>query len=127
MEHYWDVPSDETMLATLLDSRCKAFFFMLRSLKKRIVELLKAEYEEVQILYRTEEKKNNLQTNPNTLLASIFQNRSLQLEVSDYFGLAQKYLAIPATSTASKRLFSDTGNIIIAKRTSLLPTTFEHL
>ncbi|CAG8540181.1 10111_t:CDS:2 [Racocetra fulgida] len=42
-----------------------------------------------QILYRTEEEENNLQTNLNTLLASIFQNRILQLEVSDYLGIQE--------------------------------------
>ncbi|CAG8800074.1 24587_t:CDS:1, partial [Racocetra persica] len=41
--------------------------------------------------------------------------------------LARKYLAISATLTASERLFSDAGNTMTEKRTSLLPTTFEHL
>ena len=41
--------------------------------------------------------------------------------------LAKKYLAIPATSAASERLFSDAGNIITVRRVNLLPSTFEHL
>jgi len=41
--------------------------------------------------------------------------------------LAKKYLAIPATSASSERLFSDAGNIIIVRRANLLPSTFEHL
>ncbi|CAG8510589.1 31982_t:CDS:2, partial [Racocetra persica] len=102
-----NVSSNEAMLATLLDPQCKAFSFMSRSLKKKTIELLKAGYEEAQILYQTEKEKNNLQTNLNTLLASMFQNRT--------------------TSTASEKLFSDARNTMIAKRISLLPTTFEHL
>ena len=41
--------------------------------------------------------------------------------------LAKKYLAIPATSTSSERLFSDAGNIMTVKCANLLPSTFEHL
>jgi hypothetical protein len=33
--------------------------------------------------------------------------------------IVQKYLAIPATSVSSERLFSDAGNLISAKRTNL--------
>jgi hypothetical protein len=33
---------------------------------------------------------------------------------------ARQYLAIPATQTSSKRLFSDAGNIVTATRTKLI-------
>ena len=41
--------------------------------------------------------------------------------------LVKKYLAIPATSAFSKRLFSDAGNVMTVRHTNLLPSTFEHL
>ncbi|GBC46886.2 zinc finger BED domain-containing protein 4-like [Rhizophagus irregularis DAOM 181602=DAOM 197198] len=39
--------------------------------------------------------------------------------------LAQKYLAVSATSTASERLFSDTGNLLTNKRTRMKPSLFK--
>ncbi|CAG8513583.1 6932_t:CDS:2 [Cetraspora pellucida] len=50
----------------------------------RAFELLKAEYEKAQILYRIEENNNSVQNHSNSLLASMFHKRCLQLEVSDY-------------------------------------------
>jgi hypothetical protein len=41
--------------------------------------------------------------------------------------LAKKYLAIPATSASSEKLFSDAGNVMTVRRTNLLPSTFENL
>ena len=41
--------------------------------------------------------------------------------------MARKYLTIPATSTSSERLFSDAGNIMTSKRTSLNPMLFERI
>jgi hypothetical protein len=37
------------------------------------------------------------------------------------FRLARKFLAIPATSVASERIWSDAGNIVTKKRSRLLP------
>jgi len=41
--------------------------------------------------------------------------------------LARKYLPVPASSTASERLFSDAGNIMGPKRTRMNPKLFEKL
>ncbi|CAI2186287.1 18095_t:CDS:2 [Funneliformis geosporum] len=42
-------------------------------------------------------------------------------------GLARKYLAVSATSTASERLFSDAGNLLTNKRTRIRPKLFKKL
>jgi len=41
--------------------------------------------------------------------------------------VARKYLAIPATSTLSERLFSEADNIITIKKTQLLSNILENL
>ncbi|CAG8839845.1 31560_t:CDS:1, partial [Racocetra persica] len=46
--HYWDVPNNKAILATLLDSWYKLFSFMSESLKRRTFKLLKDKYEESQ-------------------------------------------------------------------------------
>jgi hypothetical protein len=41
--------------------------------------------------------------------------------------MARIYLATPATSTPSERLFSDAGNLLSAKRTRMDPELFKHI
>ena len=43
------------------------------------------------------------------------------------FELSRIYLAIPATSTPSERLFSDAGNLLTNKRTRILPELFKRM
>ena len=93
-------------------------------------------------------------TSSNSLLARMFQNNHIGIdEVANYLALpeihsddcpllwwkinktrfpvlsklARKYLAIPATSTLSERLFSEAGNIMTIKRTQLAPNILENL
>jgi hypothetical protein len=41
--------------------------------------------------------------------------------------MARIYLAAPATSTLSERLFSDAGNLLSAKRNRLDPELFKYM
>ncbi|CAG8552634.1 25253_t:CDS:2, partial [Racocetra persica] len=104
MSYYWQVPSDEGILAALLDPRLK---------------------------YQTNTLPIK-QPLPSTskLLASMYRSSNAQMdEISDYIGMPEISYdqSILATSTPSERLFSDAGNIMSVKRTNLLPITFEHL
>ena len=103
------------------------------------------------------EKNQEIEFRPissNLLLARMFQNDSIHVdEVANYLtlpkihfndcpllwwknnsarfpvlsNLAKKYLAIPATSTSSERLFSKAGNIMLIKRTQLASNMLENL
>jgi hAT family C-terminal dimerisation region len=41
--------------------------------------------------------------------------------------ISKIYLAVPATSTPSERLFSDAGNLLTSKRTRMLPELFKRM
>ena len=46
MNHYWDVPQDEAMIATFLDPRCKSLNFASETQKTNTKNLLKKVYDE---------------------------------------------------------------------------------
>ena len=155
INHYWCVPQDEGMIATLLDPRCKSLNFANESQKNQTKAILREIYnEKKQELGVIQQISETPTVNP--LLQNMFTNcrhRERQDEVETYMiieeidvntcpfkwwasqksrfpilsQLAKRYLAILATSAASERLFSDGGNVMTVTRTNLLPSTFEHL
>ncbi|EXX50412.1 hypothetical protein RirG_271130 [Rhizophagus irregularis DAOM 197198w] len=104
--YYWDIPNDLGLMAALLDPRYKNLDFLDDDEKQRIVQKLRSELGGVKT--STSEPLNN----PSTPLNAESSMRS-------HKEIAQKYLAVPATSVSSERLFSDAGNLINTKRTSL--------
>ncbi len=156
MKHYWKVPQDEGLIAAFLDPRCKSLGFASESQIIRTKILLREIYDEAKQNLGTIQQQQKSQSPGNSLLRNIFANRyqsERRDEIEEYMmiegtsfstcpfkwwasqesrfpilsQLAKKYLAIPATSASSERLFSDAGNIITVRRTNLLPSTFEHL
>ncbi len=145
INHYWEVPQEQGMLAALLDPRFKDLDFTSEILRIRTHEQLKDAYQNMKNLTNNENQEaENRPTSSNSLLARMFQNSYNHVnEVTNYLAipkihlddcpllwwkanktrfpvlskLAKMYLAIPATSTPSERLFSEAGNIMTIKRT----------
>ena len=154
INHYWDVPQEQGMLAALLDPRFKELKFASDSLRIKTQEQLNDAYQNMRNLTDEDQEAILQPVSSNSLLARIFQNNDTHVdEVTSYLALpkvhhddcpllwwktnktrfsvllkvARKYLAIPATSTLSERLFSEAGNVMIIKRTQLAPNILENL
>jgi hypothetical protein len=156
MKHYWNVPQDEGLIAEILDPRCKYLGFVSESQVIRTKNLLREIYEKAKEDLGVVQQQQQSQSPGNSLLRNIFANRYrserrdeiegyMMMEETDFSTcpfkwwasqksrfpilsqLAKKYLAIPATSASSERLFSDAGNVMTVRRTNLLPSTFEYL
>ena len=154
MNHYWEVPQEQGMLAALLDPRFKELRFASNSLRVRTQEQLKDAYQDMKNLNNEDQEVESQPVPSNSLLARMFQNDAINVdEVANYLALpkihhddcplkwwrinktrfpvlsklARKYLAIPATSTPCERLFSEAGNVMTIKRTQLAPNMLENL
>ncbi len=154
INHYWEVPQEQGMLAALLDPRFKDLEFASEILRMRTHEQLKDAYQDMKNLTNEDQEAESRPVSSNSLLARMFQNNYIHVdEVTNYLTmpkihfddcpllwwktnqtrfpilskLARMYLAIPATSTPSERLFSEAGNVMTIKRTQLAPNTLENL
>ncbi|CAG8563406.1 29500_t:CDS:2, partial [Racocetra persica] len=126
INHYWQVPLEEGMLATLLDPQCKTLNFASESSRSKTYNSLREIYKQYQDQVNILSIRQPLQST-SKLLATMFRPNNAQIdEISDYIGIPEISYD-QSTSTPSERLFSEAGNIMSIKRTSLLPITFEHL
>ena len=141
------------MLAALLNSQFKELEFTSDSLRIKTQEQLHDAYQVMRNLTEEDQEAISRPASSNSLLSRIFQNNATHVdEVISYLALpkihhddcpllwwknnknrfpvlsklARKYLAIPVTSTPSKRLFSEIGNVMTIKRTQLALNTFEN-
>ncbi|GBC41300.2 zinc finger BED domain-containing protein 1-like [Rhizophagus irregularis DAOM 181602=DAOM 197198] len=96
--------------------------------KQRIIQKLRSEFGDVEIpaseplnnpaSYDAEPSRSHKEYSLETENPLIWWKLRLQM-FPKLAKIAQKYLAVPATSVSSERLFSDAGNLINAKRTNL--------
>ena len=87
MDHYWDVPQDEGMIATFLDPRCKSLSFATESQRNRTKTLLKKIYNEKRQDSGIIQQQKKSQSPVNSLLRNIFANRyhhERQNEIEEY-------------------------------------------
>ncbi|CAG8804523.1 43869_t:CDS:2, partial [Gigaspora margarita] len=144
LKYYWNAPIDRSLVATLLDPHCKSMKQLDSWKCNKAISLLQENYELLNIKNETTNSPNEEQNKDQLNLFLIMfgsDNVSIKNEVERYLkidqdnqeefpilaSLAREYLAIPATSTPSERLFSSAGNLMTVKRTFLKPNLFERI
>lgn len=149
----WESPPIEAYFASYLDPRFKNLSFASNEKKKKVqdmlLEIIEARanaidtpvqtemdqlYDGVQLDFPIEneiERYNKVtQMNKYCIDDPFYKThnpliwwRTNEKEYPNLAALARKFLAFPATSVPSERLFSDAGNILTKKRNRLDPTT----
>ncbi|CAG8742167.1 9951_t:CDS:2, partial [Rhizophagus irregularis] len=74
INHYWEVPQEQRMLAALLDPRFKDLEFASETLRLQTHEQLKDAYKNMKILTNESQEAESRPTSSNSLLARMFKN-----------------------------------------------------
>ncbi|CAG8677163.1 1439_t:CDS:2 [Rhizophagus irregularis] len=133
--YYWNILNDLGLMAALLDLHYKNLDFIeIDTEKERIIQKLRDEIGKV-VIPESETLNNPApsidiessihsykeyhQQRKSKTKKAILNMRIRSQNFPKLAKLVRKYLAIPATSVLSERQFSDVGNLISAKKTSL--------
>src|ERR1700722_9257351 len=73
--HYWNIPEDYGLIATLLDPRCKSLSFVSPELHNGIHSKLRSIYNEMKLEYSEQEGEYSEEHLTNSLLTSMFSRR----------------------------------------------------
>ena len=85
INHYWEVPQEQGMLAALLDPRFKDLEFASEILRMRTHEQLKDAYQDMKNLTNEDQEAESKPVSSNSLLARMFQNNYIHVdEVINY-------------------------------------------
>src|SRR5439155_25700970 len=90
INHYWDVPQEQEMLAALLNSQFKELEFTSDSLRIKTQEQLHDAYQVMRNLTEEDQEAILRPASSNSLLSRIFQNNATHIdEVISYLALSK--------------------------------------
>ena len=87
MNHYWEVPQKQGMLAALLDPRFKELEFASNTLRIKTQEQLRDAYQDAKDLTDKDQEAELQLVSSNSLLMRMFQNNVIHDEVASYLAL----------------------------------------